>query len=167
MLWLVHWAHTRHSCLPCYSSFSQKLDSCVRFSQQLNDICILRKQMDEARHVRHDNFSCNRHIDPSWRTNFSKPTLRHSVCLGHPLPLPSSPPFLPTPGSRLRPTMSTTTNCTNWMNWSIYILFDYSNCSQLKCNEWKTIHANQCSLFVPKFVYARVARTQFSLRLCR
>lgn len=49
--------------------------------------------------------------------------------------------------------MSTTTNCTNWMNWSIYILFDYSNCSQLKCNEWKTIHANQCSLFVRSFAW--------------
>lgn len=61
-------------------------------------------------------------------------------------------------GSVRDDTMSTTTNCTNWMNWSIYILFDYSNCSQLKCNEWKTIHANQCSLFVRKFVCRMVHR---------
>lgn len=59
--------------------------------------------------------------------------------------------------------MSTTTNCTNWMNWSIYILFDYSNCSQLKCNEWKTIHANQCSLFVRSFVRL----TKFVCRMVR
>lgn len=57
--------------------------------------------------------------------------------------------------------MSTTTNCTNWMNWSIYILFDYSNCSQLKCIEWKTIHANQCSLFVSKFVCRMVCAPNF------